>query len=145
MRPISTRGLGAVLSLVLSVFLGGCSYLLDTNWTPSQDPEPDSADVILLAEKIDKIFPTLKLPGAPEISRVRRTEAVSLANWIICLRNNVPENSRTYAIYVKKNEIVDYRLAVLMDRCEQESFVPLIKAPDPKKLGQRSASGSRII
>ena len=122
----------------ISALLSGCSILLDAELPTLPDPEPDSTDLNVIFEKIAGIYPGLKLTGAPLISRVRKSESVSIANWVICLRNDAPADTATdaryYAVFIKKNEIVDYRLAVVLDRCEMQSFEPLPK-PERKKLG----------
>lgn len=119
--------------MLLTTLLGGCSSILD--WLPAEpDPEPTASEMAVLAGKIQPIFANLKLPGGPQVSPVHKTEAVSIANWVICLRNDAPGQMQYYAVFVKRADVVETRRAIVMDRCEEQSFTPLAPAPT-KRVG----------
>jgi hypothetical protein len=106
----------------------GCSLLRDDEPSASA-AEPTAQDLKVLQGKIRDTFPLLKLSGSPEISPVQLNKANGvLANWTICLRNDAPDSMHYYAFYVQGSEVKEYRLAVMMDGCERQTFAPIPKA-----------------
>jgi hypothetical protein len=105
----------------------GCSLLHDDEPSGTAK-EPTAQDLKILQGKIRDTFPQLKLAGSPEISPVQLNKANGvLANWTICLRNDAPDGMRYYAFYVQGSEVKEYRLAVMMDGCERQTFAPIPK------------------
>jgi hypothetical protein len=47
------------------------------------------------------------------------------------LRSDVESEPRVYALLIQDNDIVDYRLALMIDGCANERFEPL---PGPKPI-----------
>ena len=43
----------------------------------------------------------------------------------MCLRSDAESDPRTYALLIQNNDIVDYRLALMIDGCVNERFEPL--------------------
>ena len=89
------------------------------------DPEPARSDFSDTVDQVKKIFPTLKLPGNPEISDIHRNRSSSLAEWALCLRNDASDQRQYYTLFFRNKKITDYRLSVLADGCEGEAFAPL--------------------
>jgi hypothetical protein len=86
-------------------------------------------DIAALAPKIEGIFQGVKLTGYPRVSPVRRAPVSALGDWIICLRSDFESDPSIYALLIQNNDIVDYRLALIIDGCTNERFAPL---PAPK-------------
>jgi hypothetical protein len=109
------------------LMLAGCSLGAD----PLAPPPPGAAeppDLAPLATKIQGTFNAVKLSGSPRVSRPRRAPVNALGDWIVCLRSDAAD-SRVYALMISASEIVDYRLALMIDECGRESFGPLPAAP----------------
>jgi hypothetical protein len=123
MRSIST--------VLASLFLSGCG-------TSPIAPLPDVPNAIAWKEINQNIYSTfnsLKISGAPEISPLHRNDALGpLAEWAICLRNHGGNNVKYVVFLISQNKIVDFRLAIDLDRCEEQDYMPLpqpIQKPAP--------------
>ena len=107
------------------LMLAGCSL--------GTDPPPalgvaQPPDLSRLAGKIQGTFKTAKLTGNPRVSRPRRAPVTAFGDWIVCLRGD-GEDTRVYALIISGDDIVDYRLALMIDQCASETFAPLTTAP----------------
>jgi hypothetical protein len=114
------------------LFLAGCSLGAD----PGPMAQLDSVNVpniAVLAAKIQGTFQGVKLTGYPRVSEVRRAPVSALGDWIVCLRSDAESDPRVYALLIQNNEIVDYRLALIIDGCANERFEPL-PIPGPGKM-----------
>ena len=110
------------------IFLAGCSLGAD----PAVMAQLDTVtvpNIIVLAPKIQATFTAVKLTGYPRISPVRKAPVSALGDWIVCLRSDAESDPRAYALIIQNNEIVDYRLAVIIDGCASERFEPLPSPP----------------
>ena len=87
-----------------------------------------------LAATVQGIFKSLKLPGAPKVSHVRKAHLLAPADWILCLKSDVETDRHIYALFVRDNKIVDYRLVVVLDQCEHDQF------ESPENLMRNSSS-----
>ena len=105
----------------LAILLGGCS--IADMILP--DPEPAHSDFDDVVAQIRQIYPALKLPGNPEISDVHHNRSSFLADWALCLRNDVVDKRQYYTLFFRNKKIADYRLSVITDGCEAEAFAPL--------------------
>ena len=91
------------------------------------DPEPGQADYRTTALEVKRVYATLKLLGQPEISDVHRNRSPFPADWALCLRNNDPDTRQYYTLFFRNKKITDYRLSVMADTCEGDSFAPLVQ------------------
>jgi hypothetical protein len=106
------------------LLLAGCALGTD----PGPLTQPDTAivpDMAALAPKIQGTFKAVKLTGYPRVSPVRKAPVSALGDWIVCLMSDAESDSRVYALLIQNNEIVDYRLALMIDGCAGERFGPL--------------------
>jgi hypothetical protein len=111
------------------MILAGCAL--------GADPEPlaprDAAnvpDVVALAPRIQNTFKSVQLAGYPRVSPARKAPVSALGDWVVCLTSDA-DSDRIYALLIQNNEIVDYRLALMVDGCASERFEPL---PGPKSV-----------
>jgi hypothetical protein len=110
------------------LILAGCSLGAD----PAPITQLDAVnvpDVAALAAKIQGTFTSVKLTGYPRVSPVRQAPVSALGDWIVCLMSDVESDPRIYALLIRNNDIVDYRLALMIDGCANERFAPL---PGPR-------------
>jgi hypothetical protein len=110
------------------LLLAGCSLGAD----PAPLGQLDTVNVpnvAALAAKIQETFKSVKLAGYPRVSPVRRAPVSALGDWIACLGSDAESDPRVYALLIQNNEIVDYRLALIIDGCAKERYEPL---PTPK-------------
>jgi len=110
-----------LLTIGLAFLLCACS-LADTILP---DPEPSLSALDDTASQIWKLYPGLKLAGNPEVSAVHRNPSSSLAEWAMCLRNDAADRRQYYTLFFRNRRIADFRLSVISDGCENESYVPL--------------------
>ena len=118
----------AGLLVFAGLLLAGCALGAD----PGLLTQPDTVnvpDMAVLAPKIQSTFKTVKLTGYPRVSPVRKAPVSALGDWIVCLMSDTEGDSRVYALLIQNNEIVDYRLALIIDGCAGERFGPL---PGPR-------------
>src|SRR5580704_15061236 len=111
------------LALAALTVVAGCSLGADP-LTPPALAVAETPDLSRLAGKIQDRFKEAKLSGYPRVSRPRRAPISALGDWIVCLRSN-GEDARIYALFIVGNEIFDFRLALQVDECGNETFVPL--------------------
>jgi hypothetical protein len=91
------------------------------------DPEPGEGDYRTVAVEVRQVFDRLKLPGRPEISDVHRNRSPFPADWALCLRNDDPARRQYYTLFFRNKKVTDYRLSVIADACETDSFAPLVQ------------------
>jgi hypothetical protein len=72
------------------------------------------------------VFAEAKLPGAPEISEIRLAHPVSPGDWLLCLRSSDPTQRLRYAIYFTGFTYVRSQLASIVDRCDEETYLPFV-------------------
>jgi hypothetical protein len=80
-----------------------------------------------VAEGIQKAFTEIKLPGTPLVSPIRAAHPLAPGPWILCLKSSAPDQPRRYAIFFDPEKFIHSRLAVVIDRCEQETYAPPTK------------------
>ena len=123
MRPIS---------VLAALVLAGCSLGADQLTPPLLGTE-SPPDLVRLTPQIQSTFVSAKLTGNPRVSQVRRAPVSALGDWIVCLRGSDAQDSRVYAVIMSGSDVVDYRLALMIDGCANDSFGPLPGAQPIKK------------
>ena len=78
----------------------------------------------VIAGAIQNVFAENKLPGIPEVSPIRATQAPEPGDWIICLKSSAPDKPLRYAIFFEDNKYLKSRIAVSIDRCDNETYAP---------------------
>src|ERR1700732_4410504 len=113
--------------IVAGLILAGCSLGADPM---AQLDTLNVPDVAALAAKIQGTFTSVKLTGYPRVSPVRKAPVSALGDWIVCMKSDAESDQRVYALIIQGNEIVDYRLALIIDGCANVRFEAL-PAPPP--------------
>lgn len=111
-------------SVFAGLILAGCSLGADPGPMAQLDTV-NVPDMAALATKIQSTFQTVKLTGYPRISPVRKAPVSAFGDWIVCLRSDAESDPRVYALLIQNNDIVDYRLALIIDGCAHERFAPV--------------------
>jgi hypothetical protein len=120
-RGLVVRLLAAFLCSVLAA----CTSGADGPATPAKDPDPPQ-----IGFWANKTAEEAKLPGPLEVSPAhesRGSPGWSPGPWVVCLRSAAPDHPQRYAMFFRDNLRVDYRLALGIDRCGEETFGPLPK------------------
>jgi hypothetical protein len=113
------------LALLMVAVATGCA--VSDLGSPQAPLPPNPPDLEVVAKAAIGVFTKLKLPGSPEMSPLRPAPASSLADWMVCLRSDADDIPRDYALFVRNNDIVNYRLAVQIDACAYERFTSIAR------------------
>jgi hypothetical protein len=130
-------------SLLLVLVLAGCASaeppMLD-------NPEPEPPYRALILDKLPAMFPPgdAANPAPPfdpktapmSISGLRRVRHWSGWAWLACLRTQQGARSLTYAVFIQKGAVIDWRSSVEFDDCGRQTYVPL-ERPAPGKPGKK--------
>jgi len=71
-----------------------------------------------------------RVPTILSVSALRRTVATELGDWFVCVKAVRGPETFYYGLSFIGSEIVEWRPAVAIDRCEREAYGPL---PPPSK------------
>jgi hypothetical protein len=102
---------------------GACSVVLPY--------ERSNAPVLtdrVVSQAVRAAFAEAKLPGAPEVSQIRAAHPVSPGDWLLCLRSSEARQQRLhYALYFTGSVYVRSQLAALVDRCDDDTYLPFVE------------------
>jgi hypothetical protein len=90
---------------------------------------PNAPDAVALGKTVEFVSTQAKLPPPIEVSSIRAAHPISPSEWMVCVKSSAPDQSRPYAVFMRNNEMVAFRLAVLIDECDHEAYRPLVKTP----------------
>jgi hypothetical protein len=111
-----------VLAPLLASVLGGCSISeFLPNWTAEGVAGPAPSHRTIVARQIKQV---LGNPGNADlrISEARRVDSLKGASWLVCLEVENSPLLRYYAVFIQRDRIVDSRLSVVIDQCEQQAY-----------------------
>jgi hypothetical protein len=112
------------LALLLPLICGGCSISeFLPNWSAEGVAGPAPAYRTIIAHRVREIVGD---PGTAQlrISDGRRVDSLKGASWLVCLEVENSPLLRYYAVFIQRDRIVDSRLSVIIDQCEQQSYAP---------------------
>jgi hypothetical protein len=103
--------------------LAACSSIVE-DLPQKEHPAPFLSTSIL---DLKKAAAEAKLAEPLEVAGPIEAHPISSAPWIICLRSGASEQSsrRVYSVFFKDSRYDSMRLSVIVDRCEEQTFVPL--------------------
>lgn len=113
---------GAALVLALAVTAGCSSLTVSTPDTPASGPDPGYDTTV--ANRIKSSFKDHASYDAFEISAYRWVHSVMGWSWLTCVRFQDHGHRRTYALFLRGNDIIESRYAVQADGCDAISYVP---------------------
>ena len=116
------NGVCAALLLALAVAAGCSSLAISGEDAPASGPDP--AYNVKVANRIKNWFKDHASYEAFEISDYRWVHSITGWNWLTCVRFQERGHRRTYAVFLKGNEIVDSRYAVQADGCDTAGYTP---------------------
>jgi hypothetical protein len=120
----SDKIMRSIFTVFVSLFLSGCG----TTLVASSPVVPNAIEWKELHQNIYSTFINLKMSGSPEISPLHKNDALGTpADSAICLRNSGGNNTKYVVFLISQDKIVDSRLAILLDRCNEQSYAPLLK------------------
>jgi hypothetical protein len=115
------------MMVLIAVAAAGCSI---GDVSPALSPlPPNPPDMQVVNKEATALFAAMKLPGSPEMSRLRPAHPSTLADWMFCLRSDADDIPRDYALFLRNGVLLNYRLAVQVDGCAQEKFEPMAPRP----------------
>jgi len=111
-------------SLLLPLTLGACAMSsLLPDWTTSDVAGPEPAYRFLIANSLQKIMGNASPSETLQISTAERVSSLSGASWRVCLKaQRFPLPPRYYVVFIRRVEVVDARLSVVIDQCEIQSY-----------------------
>lgn len=111
--------------LLLPLFLLGCSALsLPREDAPASGPDPKYD--ALIAKHIKRAFKEYASYDSFEISEYRWVHSVRGWSWLTCIRFQDKGRRITDALFIKDNEIVESRYAVVTDACDARNYSPFV-------------------
>jgi hypothetical protein len=141
-----------LIGLTLSAALSGCATNSAVVDAPNIGPVPNFESII--ADNLrarpktgdappvqgQLIFTANKHVDKVEISDLRRTLRTDLYGWAwqTCIRASVEGVQHSYAVFVAENRVIDSRMALEPDQCDQRHYTPLkIAQAEPQKSNKR--------
>ncbi len=125
LRPLRTLG------LLGSLLLGGCSAGAVLESTVADEPDGEPSYRQLIADGVRGQLPGVAATGFMEVSALRRSLPVQPGDWVACLRRTDSGDTAFFAIFIKSHKIDSVRRALLIDKCEDETYGPLPKPTPP--------------
>ncbi len=111
--------------LLAAVLLSGCTFFFDVQDSVQPDPEPDSRQLRIIFDQIQRITQSMKDVGPSEISNLGPNEAQSgPEKWTVCSRGSFGNELRYFTFFLKGEKVANWRPAVINDRCETRNFSP---------------------
>jgi hypothetical protein len=144
-------------AFLVSATLSACASNSAVVEQTSAGPAPNAASIIANnlgpKPKMDSstlvpaqlIFPADKHVDHVEISdllRPVRTDLYGLA-WQTCIRANVEGHLHAYAVFIAGDRVVDSRMALVPDQCDQGQYrpLPVVRPPPPKPAKDKPPNG----
>jgi hypothetical protein len=112
----------AALLLALAAAAGCSSLTGSTADAPASGPDPGYNT--LVANRLKSSFKDHASYDAFEISDYRWVHSIVGWSWLNCVRFQERGHRRTYAVFIRANDIIDSRYAVQADGCDTASYAP---------------------
>jgi hypothetical protein len=97
-------------------------------------PEAPSDYRKIVLEKLPGLLPPSVNRGVVEISPLRPAAQNAPAPWIACLLIDAQgKEPKHYALFLNDHDVVDSRLAVVIDKCESAPYAPLTPAKSKRR------------
>src|SRR5438105_3011542 len=115
--------------LFLAFILSGCSISGIPDWLSEDAAGPEPTNYRFLIANALGVILGAKDTGVRllEISNPRRVDVAKGATWMVCVRSlSFPARlpRAYYSVFIQREKIVDYRISVGIDQCENEPYTP---------------------
>ena len=129
------RALTIFLAILLAALTAACFGSLpdDAQITAAPTWPPANYRKIIRNSKI----PDTLINGA-QVSELRKAVAPQSGDWVACLKFDMKPDIGFFAVFIKGQEIIDFRRSVQIDQCEFADYSPLtpLAPPSPTKKTQ---------
>ena len=129
------RALTIFLAILLAALTAACFGSLpdDAQITAAPTWPPANYRKIIRDSKI----PDTLINGA-QVSELRKAVAPQSGDWVACLKFDMKPDIGFFAVFIKGQEIIDFRRSVQIDQCEFADYSPLtpLAPPSPTKKTQ---------
>jgi len=116
-------------TLLLPLALLGCSSVaLPQAEVPTSGPDTAAFHKII-ADYLKETFKEIGTYDDFEISDARWMHTVKGWTWLHCIRFQDRAHTRTYAVFIQADKVVDSRYAVTTDGCGEQTYVPFDAMP----------------
>jgi hypothetical protein len=123
------RRANAAILVLAGPILGACAA---APLTEAPGPQPDYRKIVL--QKLPGLLPPSVNRGVVEVSPLRPAPLNAPAQWIACLLIDARgKEPKRYALFLNDHDIVDSRLAVVIDQCENAPYTPLTGTKSRRK------------
>jgi len=112
----------AALLLALAAAAGCSSLTVSTANVPPSGPDPAYDGMV--ANRVKSSFKDHASYEAFEKSDYRWVHSVGGWSWLTCVSFQDRGHRRTYAVFLREKDIIEYRYAVQADGCDSASYVP---------------------
>jgi hypothetical protein len=111
----------------IALLLAGCGTALFDIVEQRVNPIPDARQQKLIGLEILKITASMKSVVTVETTEAGPNEALSgIEQWTVCGRVTFPSRTLYYTFFVRSEKVVEWRQAVLNDKCEERNYRPAI-------------------
>jgi hypothetical protein len=114
-----------ILAFALVLLLAGCAghEIAPSALPPVSDPAgPAPAYRKLISAQLVQIAGNTAAARTMQISPLRRVDSFKGPAWMVCLRSTAAARPLDRAVFFQDEKIVDSRLAVRADRCEDQPY-----------------------
>jgi len=63
--------------------------------------------------------------GSFEISPPRKTRLAQPGDWVVCVKTTIKERPAYFAVFIDDGKVLERRVAVVIDECQQQPYQPL--------------------
>jgi hypothetical protein len=132
-----------ILALLLGSMAGGCSISeFLPNWSGEGIAGPAPAYRTIIAPQVNGIVGKSGTERI-RISEARRADSLKGASWLVCLEVESSPLLRYYAVFIQRDRIVDSRLSVVIDQCEQQPYAAFDWMAEAKPLPRQGEGAPR--
>jgi hypothetical protein len=146
-------------ALLASATLSACASNSAVVEQTSAGPAPNAASIIAnnlgahpkmdpaATVQVQLIVPANKRVDHVEISDLLRPIRTNLYGWAwqTCIRANVEGRPHAYAVFIEGDRVVDSRMALALDQCDQGQYTPLpvVRPELPKPAKGKTTNGKK--
>lgn len=125
------RTLPVFRAILLAALTAACfGSLPDTDAqrtaAPAALPPANYREIIRDAQSAGSILNTLT-----QVSELRKAVAPQSGDWVACLKSGTKPDIGFFAVFIRGQEVIDFRRSVQIDQCEFADYSPLTPPAPP--------------